>query len=431
MHKPLVSIIVPVYNVEQYLSACLDSILAQTLKDLEVICVDDGSTDKSPAILDDYAKKDSRVRVIHKENRGYGHSMNVGIDAAFGEYIGIVESDDCVLPDMYEKLFWAAKNNDLDVVKSDVILWWGNLNYSIEYYKKYLDKYYNRILDGSYRKVFFEFFMNTWTGIYKKSFLDENQIRHNESPGASYQDNGFWMQTLSYCKRAMWLRDAFYMYRQDNPAASIKSKGKVTAMIKEYEYIEKILRENNKLYELDICHMYRTIRHKGVFLRIADELKREYCENIIRDFEQYKGLLIEKKDIFAWMERLCSDPDRFCDECIRAKQMVLHKLEEAEHIIIYGATKYGQQAMRILAGQGMGNKIMCFAVSEKKAAADIGVLPVHCIDDLTDYRNNSVVVMGVTDDSKSYGQIKLRLRELQFDNVINLSYLQNYFYYIY
>ena len=116
---PKVSIIIPVYNVESYIRTCIDSVLAQSLKDLEIICVDDGSTDSSPAILDDYASKDSRVKVIHKPNRGYGHSMNVGYEAATGEYIGIVESDDYILPDMYGTLYdyAAVSYTHLDVYK--------------------------------------------------------------------------------------------------------------------------------------------------------------------------------------------------------------------------------------------------------------------------------------------------------------------------
>ena len=102
---PKVSIIIPVYNVESYIRTCIDSVLAQSLKDLEIICVDDGSTDSSPVILDNYASKDSRVKVVHKPNRGYGHSMNVGYEAATGEYIGIVESDDYILPDIYGTLY--------------------------------------------------------------------------------------------------------------------------------------------------------------------------------------------------------------------------------------------------------------------------------------------------------------------------------------
>ena len=116
--NPKVSIVVPIYNVEKYLRQCLDSIVNQTLKDIEIICVDDGSKDSSPEIIEEYVKKDSRVKVITKENSGYGNSMNRGFDMATGEYIGIVESDDYADPDMFEKLYDIAKKNDLDIVKS-------------------------------------------------------------------------------------------------------------------------------------------------------------------------------------------------------------------------------------------------------------------------------------------------------------------------
>lgn len=426
-----VSVIVPVYNVEQYLPVCLDSILAQTLNDIEVICVDDGSTDQSPAILDEYAQKDSRLHVIHKENRGYGHSMNIGIDAASGEYIGIVESDDRILPDMYEKLYSVAKNNDLDLVKSDVVFWWETLQYTCEYHREDLNPYYGKVLGPSDRKRFFQFFMNTWTGLYKRSFLKENNIRHHETPGAAYQDNGFWIQTLSFCERAMWLKDAFYLYRQDNPSASIKSKSNVMTMVNEYDYVSKILEEKHKEQELDICNYYRIFRHRGVFLRIADDLKRGYCDTIIKDFERYGKLAAQNTGLYEWLKKVCTNPDKFCGEFVRAKQETLRKLECAENIIIYGAGWLGQTAMRILACQGMQEKILCFAISAGKKAEGIGNLPVRYIDDLVRYKNHCVVVMGVNNDSKSYCEMKAQLKRLDFLSTVDLPQLTNYFYYIY
>lgn len=118
MANPKVSIVIPIYNVERYLRQCLDSVVNQTLKDIEIICVDDGSTDSSPDIIKEYVDKDPRVKVITKPNSGYGNSMNRGFDMAEGEYIGIVESDDYADPDMFEKLYEVASANDLDVVKS-------------------------------------------------------------------------------------------------------------------------------------------------------------------------------------------------------------------------------------------------------------------------------------------------------------------------
>ena len=114
-----VSVIIPIYNVEKYLQECLDSVIDQTLKDIEIILVDDGSPDNCPRICDEYAQKDARIKVIHKENGGYGSAVNRGLEEATGEYIGIVEPDDYIDSDMYEDLYNIAQTNNADIVKSD------------------------------------------------------------------------------------------------------------------------------------------------------------------------------------------------------------------------------------------------------------------------------------------------------------------------
>lgn len=110
-----ISVIVPVYNCESYLPACLDSILSQTFSDLEIIVVDDGSVDGSPAICDAYTKKDSRIRVIHQSNQGVSAARNVGLDVATGGWIGFVDADDTIAPDMYEVLQKLALEHDADI----------------------------------------------------------------------------------------------------------------------------------------------------------------------------------------------------------------------------------------------------------------------------------------------------------------------------
>ena len=104
MSQPSVSILVPCYNVEKYIHQCMDSIISQTLKDIEIICINDGSKDNTLSILKEYADKDKRIVIIDKSNSGYGDSMNQGLKKANGEYIGIVESDDFVEPNMFETL---------------------------------------------------------------------------------------------------------------------------------------------------------------------------------------------------------------------------------------------------------------------------------------------------------------------------------------
>ncbi len=115
MEDCLISIIVPVYNVEKYLDKCLESIVSQTYKNIEIILVDDGSSDNCPAMCDEWAKKDSRIKVIHKENGGLSDARNVGLENAKGKYIGFIDSDDYIDKTMFEKLLNKAKENDADM----------------------------------------------------------------------------------------------------------------------------------------------------------------------------------------------------------------------------------------------------------------------------------------------------------------------------
>lgn len=122
---PKVSVIIPVYNVEQYLEECLGSVCGQTLKEIEIICVNDGSADACPKILEAWAVKDRRIKVLHQENKGYGRAVNRGIETAIGDYVGIVEPDDYIQPEMMEALYVSAVQNDVDLVKADFEMFWG------------------------------------------------------------------------------------------------------------------------------------------------------------------------------------------------------------------------------------------------------------------------------------------------------------------
>lgn len=117
--NPKVSVIVPVYNVEKYLDRCVTSIVGQTLKDIEVILVDDSSPDKCPAMCDNWAVRDKRIKVVHKQNEGLGLTRNAGMGIAQGEYVAFVDSDDFVEPDMYERLYAECKKNNLDCIYSE------------------------------------------------------------------------------------------------------------------------------------------------------------------------------------------------------------------------------------------------------------------------------------------------------------------------
>lgn len=288
MKTPKVSIVVPVYNVENYLRQCLDSIVNQTLKEIEIICVDDGSTDASPDIIKDYMVKDSRIKMITKTNSGYGNSMNRGFDAAEGEYIGIVESDDYADANMFERLYEIAHSNELDVVKSGYYCYYTvpkERNEKVEIVSKSMEKV-TFCPACDFRApmemvAFFNIKPTIWSAIYRKEFIRENGIRFNETPGASYQDASFNFKVMALAKRVQLSREAFLHYRQDNMNSSVNSKGKIFCVCDEYAEMQRFLDGNPY--------------NRGVLEFVNKRLKYDsYIWNFERLDKKYKYLFIER-----------------------------------------------------------------------------------------------------------------------------------------
>lgn len=257
---PKVSVIVPLYNNQNYLHQCVDSILAQTLREIEIILVDDGSTDSCPQICDEYAARDPRVRVIHQPNGGSGVAFNTGMDAAQGEYIGFVESDDWIEPQMYEKLYEKAVKYDVDVVKSLFTEVCDGKP------KKLMNKFgasrlvHQRIDDVSRMPLFAGKHPSHWSAIYRKLFIVENDIRFHTSPGAASQDIGFNWQVFEKMKSLYVLPMSFYNYRLDNPNSSGAQLNKSAAgVLREWTWIQSL--EKNS----DINIAYKEIKAHSMF----------------------------------------------------------------------------------------------------------------------------------------------------------------------
>lgn len=215
--KPLVSVIMPSLNVVKYIDECIQSVLNQSLKEIEIICVDAGSTDGTYERLKEYETNDSRVRVILSDKRSYGYQVNLGIKESNAKYIGIVETDDYVDENMFDILYNRAEDNNLDFVKADFTFLYDFDGYYLYKPAKLFDentnKFYNKViqpLDCTY--LYFHDF-NVWKGIYNREFLIENDVMFNESAGASFQDIGFQQLLLYYAKRCMYIPEKLYYYR--------------------------------------------------------------------------------------------------------------------------------------------------------------------------------------------------------------------------
>lgn len=352
MAEPKVSIVVPIYNVEKYLKQCLESIVNQTLKDIEIICVDDGSTDSSPDIIREYAAKDARVKVITKPNSGYGNSMNRGFDMAQGEYIGIVESDDYAEPDMFEKLYETASKNRLDVVKSGFYFYYSvpkEKNEKVEIVSKVrAGKTFCPATDFKAPMEMVEFFNikpSIWSAIYRRDFIRENGIRFNETPGASFQDTSFNFKVMAQAKRVQLLQEAYLHYRQDNESSSVNNPGKIYCVCDEYAEIQKFLDTNpvNRgeleyvskriKYDTYIWNFERlTTKYKFLFLeRASEEFKEDFASGAMNPsyFEKYKWNDVKKMvedPIGYYTEKALNQPGYSTKELREIKNSYSYKI---------------------------------------------------------------------------------------------------------
>ncbi len=303
-----VSLIVPAYNVEPYLVECMESIVHQTLRDIEMICINDGSTDGTLGILKDYAARDSRIKLVDKKNGGYGIGMNIGLDMAEGEYIGIVEPDDFVPVNMFGNLYEIAKKNDLDFIKADFYRFERSNNGDMFLTYNHLSKKaqdYNRVFNPSMTPEAIRWIMNTWSGIYRREFLEKYSIRHNETPGASFQDNGFWFQTFAFAQRAMITDTPYYMNRRDNPNSSVRDPQKIYCINVEYDHIRDVLMQYPETWER--FKGYYTLKrfHNALttLRRIADDCKKEYVERFAKEMKRARDLGEMDESLFTPGER--------------------------------------------------------------------------------------------------------------------------------
>lgn len=239
--KPLVSVIMPSLNVVKYIDECIQSVLNQSLKEIEIICVDAGSTDGTYERLKEYETNDSRVRVILSDKRSYGYQVNLGIKESNAKYIGIVETDDYVDENMFDILYNRAEDNNLDFVKADFTFLYDFDGYYLYKPAKLFDentnKFYNKViqpLDCTY--LYFHDF-NVWKGIYNREFLIENDVMFNESAGASFQDIGFQQLLLYYAKRCMYIPEKLYYYRFGHMTNSSVSPKLLQFVKQEFEYL--------------------------------------------------------------------------------------------------------------------------------------------------------------------------------------------------
>ena len=279
---PKVSVVVPIYGVEKYLRQCVDSILAQTLRDIEVILVDDGSPDGCPAIIDEYATKDSRIVAVHQENGGYGRAVNHGIELAKGDYIGIVEPDDWIEPEMYEKLYRKAEQTSADLVKSQFYIY----NSAKTNPNKIFDSERQSLKDAPEGSFTLEewpkiliYHASVWSNLYRSAFV--KNIKLIETRSASYQDFPFMCECYARAERIAVVKEPLVHYRMEEAQGSstIRRDKRLLLMPEQCSNGKDLLKKYNKFIKVkDEFHFHTFIACLGFYRDIFWKHKYEYLE---------------------------------------------------------------------------------------------------------------------------------------------------------
>ena len=288
MGEVKVSIIVPVYNVAKYLRECMDSLVNQSLEDIEIICVNDGSTDNSLEILEEFAKKDSRVKVFTIENSGISIARNYGMEQATGEYIGFVDSDDYVNEYMFEKLYISCVQNDLDLAMCKIQLFdneTGEINNDMDYYNLKVFKDMDKDVFNADDTTEFtcNIVVNVYNKLYRSSLLKDNSIEFPAN--LIFEDEIFFIKTYLLAQRISIVNEFLYYYR-------LNRAGSLTYLEKENNYVDMVhiyKKEREIFKELGKYDEYKVLlANRMLFLILA-----RYTQTHPKHKENYFNVLKE------------------------------------------------------------------------------------------------------------------------------------------
>ena len=291
MNECKLSIIVPVYGVEKYIDKCLNSLVKQSLKEIEIIVVNDGTKDNSQKIIDKYVKKyPDKIKSYIKENGGQGSARNYGLKKATGEYIGYVDSDDFVEKDMYKKLYNKAKENNYDIVVC------GNYNVSEDYQNKNIDTFINNY-NTDLENIFFGK-MAVWNKIYKRDILIKNKLEFKEK--VWYEDLAFTLKAIMNSNTFAFIDEPLYDYLIREGSTMNNSNVQRNLEILDafndiLSYIQHNKKEEyfSKIEFLAIDHIYISAIVRVLKAEADDKVKRETINKLIdymnKKFPNYKN----------------------------------------------------------------------------------------------------------------------------------------------
>lgn len=355
-----ISVIIPVYNVEKYLRQCLDSVINQTLKDIEIICVDDGSTDGSGAILDEYAANDERIKVIHKENGGLGSARNEGLRYVNAEYIFFLDSDDFIIVDTLEKMYNKSKLLDLDICVcggTNYDTETGEhhvMNYSIN--KKYLPQ---KDVFSSYevKDTLFHLFIGwVWDKLYKTSLIVDNKL--DFPPFRNTEDTSFTYFALILSNRIGIVDEPLHAYRRNVVTSVSKTReSEPDAFIKAMLLLKECLEAKNLYSTFKIGYLNYFITFSKWHL---DTISDSHRKNLYKKIKYFINSNINKNEHLSFIENYIADLYEHYQKCPTYKAFK-NSFEVKDHYSslerIFSVKNYHDKRHKIVTFLGLKIKI--------------------------------------------------------------------------
>ena len=223
MDNPLISVIIPIYNVEQYLSKCLDSVINQTYKNIEIICVNDGATDNSLKILEEYKSRDSRIKIINQENGGLATARNTGLKNASGEFIYFLDSDDWVCTELIQTTYDAIQNSNADIAMFDTYNVYDEKSYvPVNRVSKFVKSHNTNVLNYKDDTNMRDLQCTAWSKLYRKNYLIKNNLWFPY--GVRFgEDVPFWFSLLYTNPKIVFIDKCLYFYRKRSTSLTAKT----------------------------------------------------------------------------------------------------------------------------------------------------------------------------------------------------------------
>lgn len=399
-----ISVIIPAYNVEKYIGECLESVLRQSFSNFEVVCINDGSIDRTIEIIEEYAKVDNRIRVINcKKNQGQSAARNIGLREAKGKYIFFLDSDDMIISETFEELFFCAEKNRVDIIFFNMDRLYNGVIQEERNPQEFVE--HQGIYDG---KKMFSLFMKdnisrmvVWRQFYRKEFLEEEGILFYE--GIFHEDVLFYLFSSLNAKRVMNLNKSYYIYRQrEGSTMSVINEKRVCSQYIVVKEIYKYWKAHS--FSLEVNQAVEKYFEK-VYSSLIYYIKA--CERN----GGFHNISYAEKSFFSLLSSSGKTLTILSEDKIK-------KLKKENKIVVFGAGKVSSEIIELLHRSNV--KIDAVTATDTKRMGSIfWGIKVCSLQELRPQKESCLMILGVSDKYKK--EVKDNLCSMGFTNLMEID----------